>query len=628
MVPAMEHLLLHPWRRKRPSEWAQLIQQAVAHGVDQEAVTESLQALLTESNKGKLELDKQLRLLTHPPELGTEGKEGEEGDKYTMMKSLADTLRLDFQMTQHFLNNANFLEGVRARLIDKDNSPRWDPPTLEAVTDDMVDAFFQPAQHELHFDERMQQIAEDEDYAEFEHVQETLETASGKVVELEMTMKAALWKKKLDAALEWEFSTDAGSVVSPDLAMIRNKVLEYKSRNKREVRTGDETMLIEEQEVLMAEQMSALLSDLAQQSLDELTQEQREEVAAKRDELMQNFPWVAEMPEARRDMLVHRQLERTREAHALLAKMNEREQNEACTRLDQMGFYFVRGMSEELGAAYEWMGMSYRGMSEEQRALLILLAEEQQQLLGETIFAPKGPYIRAQWELIRLLTYPINDEKKWPIMCDNKQLTEHMRLGQVETGTHLLELGHDYLKKHEEEISGEELSEVKTWLEQVEWIRDHFDTEAHEGLGGAEFKAVKTWLELEADKKLNGEELEELASLIRDIEQEEDEELSGTELSDEEGSGSDHEEGSGSEHEEGSGTELSGTDSSDEEDSSAELSGTDLSSEEDSDAELSGTDLSDEESSSAELSGDEDSHAESGNKSNGKPKPPPIPSKL
>jgi len=112
MVPAMEHLLLHPWRRKRPSEWAQLIQQAVAHGVDQEAVTESLQALLTESNKGKLELDKQLRLLTHPPELGTEGKEGEEGDKYTMMKSLADTLRLDFQMTQHFLNNANFLEGV------------------------------------------------------------------------------------------------------------------------------------------------------------------------------------------------------------------------------------------------------------------------------------------------------------------------------------------------------------------------------------------------------------------------------------------------------------------------------------------------------------------------------------
>lgn len=134
---------------------------------------------------------------------------------------------------------------------------------------------------------------------------------------------------------------------------------------------GDEMRKLpeEEQQELLAQHMSSLLAELAQQELDELTQEQRDEVAAKRDELMQHFGWVAEMPEARRDLLVHRQLERTRRAHAQLAEMNEQEQNEACTRLRQMGFSSVREMSAE------------------QRALLILLAEEQQRALSEVCAA-------------------------------------------------------------------------------------------------------------------------------------------------------------------------------------------------------------------------------------------------
>ncbi|MDR6833524.1 MULTISPECIES: enoyl-CoA hydratase/isomerase family protein [unclassified Sphingopyxis] len=38
----------------------------------------------------------------------------------------------------------DFLEGVRALIVDKDNSPQWNPATPEAVTDDWIDAIFAP----------------------------------------------------------------------------------------------------------------------------------------------------------------------------------------------------------------------------------------------------------------------------------------------------------------------------------------------------------------------------------------------------------------------------------------------------------------------------------------------------
>ncbi|GJU44356.1 3-hydroxyisobutyryl-CoA hydrolase-like protein 1, mitochondrial [Tanacetum coccineum] len=40
--------------------------------------------------------------------------------------------------------SGDFCEGVRARMLDKDFAPKWDPPTLEHVSQDMVDEHFCP----------------------------------------------------------------------------------------------------------------------------------------------------------------------------------------------------------------------------------------------------------------------------------------------------------------------------------------------------------------------------------------------------------------------------------------------------------------------------------------------------
>ncbi|MCI06423.1 3-hydroxyisobutyryl-CoA hydrolase-like protein mitochondrial-like [Trifolium medium] len=40
--------------------------------------------------------------------------------------------------------SSDFVEGVRARMVDKDFAPKWDPPSLKDVSEDMVDHYFSP----------------------------------------------------------------------------------------------------------------------------------------------------------------------------------------------------------------------------------------------------------------------------------------------------------------------------------------------------------------------------------------------------------------------------------------------------------------------------------------------------
>jgi enoyl-CoA hydratase/carnithine racemase len=56
--------------------------------------------------------------------------------------SLAACFRMELGMAAHSFEQGDFLEGVRAVLIDKDGAPRWRPSRIEEVTDSMVEDFF------------------------------------------------------------------------------------------------------------------------------------------------------------------------------------------------------------------------------------------------------------------------------------------------------------------------------------------------------------------------------------------------------------------------------------------------------------------------------------------------------
>jgi enoyl-CoA hydratase/carnithine racemase len=56
--------------------------------------------------------------------------------------SLADCFRMELGMAAHSFIQGDFVEGVRAVLIDKDNAPRWQPGQIEEVTEDSIEAFF------------------------------------------------------------------------------------------------------------------------------------------------------------------------------------------------------------------------------------------------------------------------------------------------------------------------------------------------------------------------------------------------------------------------------------------------------------------------------------------------------
>ncbi|MFL6862385.1 MAG: enoyl-CoA hydratase/isomerase family protein [Allosphingosinicella sp.] len=53
-------------------------------------------------------------------------------------------MRQEYAVATRVVQRHDFVEGVRALLVDKDNRPRWEPPTPEGVTQHLIDTIFAP----------------------------------------------------------------------------------------------------------------------------------------------------------------------------------------------------------------------------------------------------------------------------------------------------------------------------------------------------------------------------------------------------------------------------------------------------------------------------------------------------
>lgn len=61
-----------------------------------------------------------------------------------VLTDFADNMAMEYRLASRMIMRADFVEGVRAVIIDKDRSPRWSPARAEDISDDDVEAIFAP----------------------------------------------------------------------------------------------------------------------------------------------------------------------------------------------------------------------------------------------------------------------------------------------------------------------------------------------------------------------------------------------------------------------------------------------------------------------------------------------------
>ncbi len=60
------------------------------------------------------------------------------------LSNFAENMVMEFRIASRVLTMPDFAEGVRAVIVDKDNAPKWNPPTPEGVTEALIESIFAP----------------------------------------------------------------------------------------------------------------------------------------------------------------------------------------------------------------------------------------------------------------------------------------------------------------------------------------------------------------------------------------------------------------------------------------------------------------------------------------------------
>ncbi|WOK37840.1 enoyl-CoA hydratase/isomerase family protein [Sphingomonas sp. C3-2] len=60
------------------------------------------------------------------------------------MADFGAEMRQEYAVGAHVVQRHDFIEGVRAVIVDKDNAPKWNPATPEEVSDHLIDTIFAP----------------------------------------------------------------------------------------------------------------------------------------------------------------------------------------------------------------------------------------------------------------------------------------------------------------------------------------------------------------------------------------------------------------------------------------------------------------------------------------------------
>ncbi|MDJ0921093.1 MAG: enoyl-CoA hydratase/isomerase family protein [Henriciella sp.] len=115
-------------------------------GEDAEAMVEALQA---EGSEWSLKQAETL-LQKSPETVKVALRQVREG---AVCATFEDNMRMEYRIGWRKVQSPDFIEGVRAVVVDKDHAPKWSPATLSEVSDAQVGQYFAPlGSDELSFD--------------------------------------------------------------------------------------------------------------------------------------------------------------------------------------------------------------------------------------------------------------------------------------------------------------------------------------------------------------------------------------------------------------------------------------------------------------------------------------------